>query len=180
MELHPNGNYLFFLSVLNLFYLLYSTSLFQSGGVCGFADCYAAAKALYIEKGINFNVDRKTVRRIVDSIVEARGASIHVVTDSQATIYLKSGTNLIFLNSDDTFSEDELCTVYSDRLSENHVNKKSLQPKVIPAIPVSEHTENVNSTPLKLAPERHELLSCAVIPALRDIMPDIEQQSSYR
>jgi hypothetical protein len=127
-----------------------------------------------------FVCDRKTVRRIVDGIIEAGKAREHIVTSGQSNAYLRVGTKL-FVPIADPFDENsnrnpnvnpnecrtfnEECSIYSNRLAAMHVQKKSLVPKT-GVVTVEDDDAEAPAVP-------------ALIPALRDVLPDIPLTHRY-
>lgn len=133
--------------------------------LCSFTDCFLSVRALYEKLGLLFNVDRKTVYRVIERLVEAGQVSMHTVTLDQATAYLKAGTKLVVANAEveDSINWEKLCLSYSDKLIAADVEKKALCPKREGG-----------------AVDKSANLAGNQIPALRTVLPDIEQASKSR
>ena len=135
--------------------------------MCSISDCVNAVKDLYVKLDLNFTVDRKTVTRILDSLVDTNKVYVHAVSPAQSTGYLKLGVKLVIRRCPemDALITDDICAKYSGLLAAKDIEKKCLKPKL-----------EVDSGDMDVIQD--PTTSTSDIPALNDVLPNLHRHDS--
>lgn len=88
-------------------------------------------KLLYVNAGYSYQVDGKTVNRVLDNLAANEKISIYIVPEALSTPFVKCGTKLLVVKKENEINLEEACLKYNELKLMEDCKKKSAKNKQV-------------------------------------------------